>query len=533
MGLFPLINVSFLLLSSIHPVNAATTPTNPVVDLGYARYQGVLDTKLSIAAFRGIRYGAPPTGSLRFQAPAVPPHVAGIQPAVEDPPQCYQGAFGASPTNPFASRDEADPVQTEDCLFLSVYTPALNSTVPLPTVVWIHGGGFALGGASQYNGAELVQESDNKVVAVTINYRLGLFGFLAGQEVKDGGAVNAGLLDQEFALKWVQKNIHRFGGDPSKVTIWGQSAGAGSVLQHIIAHNGRTNPPLFRAAITSSAFLPSQYLYNHTIPQTLFNKVVEQAGCSGPTPLECLRGVDSASLANINLNTILAGFQGTFSFVPVVDGSFITQSPTIALARRKVNGHVLLAVTNTDEGSSFVNQGAEYNVTEYVRNLFPLIGEKESQEVAALYAPLGSPLEQVNEIMGDTIMKCPTYSLLNAFPTSSYKAAYAIPPALHGQDVINYFPSITAFNAVLIYNNSAFINAFADSFLSFAVNLNPNDKVRPSITPVWKKWSPASQSEMVFNKTELDAPAIAPDFTSSALLKRCEFWNSVRHLTAQ
>ncbi|KAK7032733.1 Alpha/Beta hydrolase protein [Favolaschia claudopus] len=249
MGLFPLISASFLLLllSSVYSVNAGTTPKNPVVDLGYARYQGVLDTNLSIAAFRGIRYGAPPTGSLRFQAPAVPPHIAGIQPAVEDPPQCYQGAFGASPTNSFASRDEADPVQTEDCLFLSVYTPALNSTVPLPTVVWIHGGGFALGGANQYNGAELVQESDNKVVAVTINYRLGLFGFLAGQEVKDGGAVNAGLLDQEFALKLGSEEckstvffmkahrthtslqIHKFGGDPSKVTIWGQSAGAGSV----------------------------------------------------------------------------------------------------------------------------------------------------------------------------------------------------------------------------------------------------------------------------------------------------------------
>ncbi|KAF8158921.1 alpha beta-hydrolase [Mycena galopus ATCC 62051] len=514
-----------LIILSIRAVNAGAAP---VVDLGYAQYQGIVNPGLNITAFLGIRYAAPPTGQLRFQAPAPPLKVAGIQQAFTDPPQCYQGAFGTSLTNPFATRDVEE---TDDCLFLSVYSPALNSTVPLPTIVWVHGGGYAIGSASQYNGADLVQGASNEVVVVVIQYRLGMFGFLAGQQIKEGGALNAGLLDQEFALRWVNKNIYKFGGDPNKVTIWGESAGAGSVLQHIVANNGKTSPQLFRAAITSSTFLPSQYQYNDAIPQGLFDDVVAQAGCNGTEPLDCLRAVDGATLANINLNTILAGFQNTFTFVPVVDGSFITQSPTDALSQGKVNGDFLLSVINTNEGTVFVDQTLEYDVADYVRNLFPLFGVDESNAAAAAYASLGSPLNQATQIMGDSIFKCPTYSLLNAFP-ASHKGQYAIPPAWHGQDLINYFPSYTAFNTTLIYNNTAFINAFAQGFFSFAVNLDPNDKLRPTITPTWPTWSNA-ETEMMFNETESGAPYVEPFHTSNAFLERCEFWKNVRHLTAQ
>ncbi|KAF7365111.1 Carboxylic ester hydrolase [Mycena venus] len=514
------LRAALILLVCSHIVDAG-----PVVDLDYAKYEGVVDTKLNITAFRGIRYAAPPIGSLRFQKPAPPSTVAEIQQAFDDPPQCYQGTLGASPTNPFTVRDVE---QSEDCLFLNVFSPALNSTAPLPTIVWIHGGGYGIGSASQYNGADLVQDSNNEIVAVVIQYRLGLFGFLAGQQVKDNGALNAGLLDQDLALHWVNKNIHKFGGDPDKVTLWGQSAGAGSILQHIVAHNGETSPQLFRAAIASSTFLPSQYQYNDRIPQTLFNEVAAQAGCKGTAVLQCLRAVDSAILADINVNVMLAGFQNTFSFSPVVDGSFITQSPTDALLQGKVNRAVkLLFVTNTNEGTTFVNQSAQYDVAEYVRNLFPLFGVEESNAAAALYGSLGSALDQVNEILGDSIIKCPSYSFLNAFP-GSYKAEYAIPPALHGQDVINYFPSLTAFNSTLIYNNTAFINAFSQAFVSFAVNLNPNEKLRPSIAPSWPQWSDTAETEMIFNKTEFGAPQITLATTSSVLLQRCEFWKSNR-----
>ncbi|KAJ7704489.1 Alpha/Beta hydrolase protein [Mycena rosella] len=515
-------------LRAVHSAHAST----PIVDLGYAQYQGVFDAALNITSFLGIRYAAAPTGNLRWRVPSPPFTVSGVQLVDTNPPPCYQGLLGGAPTNPLTARDNA---QSEDCLFLSVYSPAINSTKLLPTIVWIHGGGYVLGSAGDYNGAELVQESNNEVVVVVIQYRLGLFGFLAGEQVQDGGVLNAGLLDQDFALRWVNKNIRKFGGDPEKVTIWGESAGAGSVIQHVVAHGGKTEPQLFRAAITSSTFLPSQYVYNDKIPQTLFDDVAAQAGCTAADSdaLECLRGVDAAALLEINLNLTLAGFQGTVTFVPVIDKSFITQSPTELLAQGSVNGDILLSMTNTNEGVIFVNQSVEYDVVQYVGQLFPLFGTEESAAVASIYESLGSPLDQVNAIMKESIFVCPTYRLLDAFPNASYKGEYAVPPALHGDDVFYYFPSVVFAGSMLQFNNTIFRTAFDQGFFSFAAHLDPNAKLLPTITPAWPKWSESATQEMVFNRSEAGAPLVEGALTDEALLDRCEFWKSVHSLTGQ
>ncbi|KAF7346477.1 Carboxylic ester hydrolase [Mycena sanguinolenta] len=506
---------------------ALAVVAGPVVDLGYAQYEGVVDTNLKITSFLGIRYAAAPTGSLRWQAPTPPSKIVGVQRS-QEPPQCFQGSEGMSPINPLAVRDVQ---QSEDCLFLNVYSPALNSS--LPTIVWIHGGGYDAGAASFYNGSELVQEANNEIVVVVIQYRLGLFGFLAGQEVKDRGVANAGLRDQDFALRWVNKNIHKFGGDSDRVAIWGQSAGAGSVIQHIVARNGKTSPKLFRAAMTSSTFLGFQYDYNGEVPQAVFNLVATQAGCNVTSPLDCLRGLDSATLAEINLNLITDAFFTTSMFYPVVDGSFIMQSPTDALAQGELNTDILLSVTNANEGALFINQTGDYDVADYVRNLFPLLGSEESSSVASLYESFGSSIDQLDAIVAESLLVCPTYLLLNAFSGKSYKGEYAIPPALHGDDMINYFPTFDEFGLVEGFNNTDFINAFTQGFLSFAVNLDPNVKVRPSIAPVWRKWSRGAETEMLFNKTELNTPDIAPVNTSSALLTRCDFWKSKHYLIGQ
>ncbi|KAJ7314752.1 Alpha/Beta hydrolase protein [Mycena albidolilacea] len=498
----------------------------PVVDLGYAQYEGVVDTDLDVTKFLGIRYAAPPTGDLRWRAPTAPSKLHGIQQAAIDPPQCIQGSNFPIPTNPLIP-------QSEDCLFLSVYSPALNSTRPLPTIVWIHGGGYVWGSASEYNGTEIVVESNRQVVVVVIQYRLGLFGFLAGKEVKDGGAPNAGLLDQDFALRWVNQNIRKFGGDPDKVAIWGESAGAGSVIQQVIAHNGKTEPQLFRAAITSSTYLPPQYRYSDQVPQKLFNNISAQARCADANALECLRAVDSTLLQEINENVILASFFGTTTFGPVVDGSFIAQSPTDALEQGLVNGDILLSVTNAHEGTIFVNQSEEFDIAQYAQQLFPLFGAKEGEAVASTYRSLGFSLEQADAIMGEALFICPTYVLLDAFRNQSYKGEYAVGSALHGSDVFYYFPSFTFPGTELSFNNTAFIDGFADGFLSFAVNLDPNDKLQPTVTPTWPKWSSTGAVEMVFNRTEAGDLSIVANPTSPGLLNRCEFWKSLRNLTAQ
>ncbi|KAE9408455.1 alpha/beta-hydrolase [Gymnopus androsaceus JB14] len=520
-------------------IHSRTSNDVPIIDLGYAQYQGVFDSVNNVTNYLGMRYAAPPIGDLRWRAPQPPVNnnSAGVQQANTQPNPCFQAPTGEASTNPLeaqsslARRADAPGTQTEDCLFLNVYFPGDTiPTKPLPTLVWIHLViSYIMGGADTFEGSDLLREANNEIVAVIIQYRLGLFGFLPGSEVKANGSLNAGLLDQDFALRWVQSHISQFGGDPTKVTIWGESAGAGSVLQHVVAQDGQTSPQLFRGAITSSTFLPSQYLYNDTIPELLYSEVVAQTNCSSADDsLTCLRGVNASVLETVNFNINADAFFGTFLWVPVVDGTFITQRPTESLKQGKVNGKALLAVTNTNEGVIFVNQTNPItNVSLYAGTLFPKFGPKEDSETAEIYASLGTPLEQDDTIMAESIFICPSFYLLSAFPNSSWKVS--IPPATHGEDVAFYFPSSGTTPA---FNNTQFLAAFSGAFLSFVVSQDPNDKVLPTITPFWDKYSNGS-TVMVFNQTVDDLPDIHVDTADASQLERCSFWNSVGALTGQ
>ncbi|KAJ7692080.1 Alpha/Beta hydrolase protein [Mycena rosella] len=510
----------------------ARAQTAPIVDLGYAQYQGTVDTANNITNFLGIRYAAAPLGDLRFRAPQPPANTTGVQQATVEPNECFQAATGLAPTNPLETR-ATQIVATEDCLFLNVYYPSDGAGEPLqdlPTLVWIHGGGYLAGAASSFNGEDIIRQSNRGVVVVLIQYRLGVFGFLPGTAVKRDGALNAGLLDQDFALRWVNQHISKFGGDSSKVTIWGESAGAGSVLQHVVANNGQTEPQLFRGAITSSTFLPSQYQFNDRIPEMLFSEVLAQTNCSTATDsMACLRAADASVLETANNNINIGGFFGTFLLVPVVDGVFITQRPTLSLMEGKVNGEALLAVTNTFEGTAFVNQSVAVTAEQYSLDLFPKFGTVQADTVGTLYAELGSELFQVDAVQGESIFICPTYYILSAFQGRSFKGEFAVPPGLHGNDVVYYFPG----TSTPPFNNTAFVDAFAQSFTSFIINLDPNIKVDPAtITPHWDIFD-VNNTEMLFNKTVAGMPVVQPIRTSGALLERCQFWNSVGNLTAQ
>ncbi|KAF5379722.1 hypothetical protein D9615_005696 [Tricholomella constricta] len=523
---------------------AISAASAPVVDLGYATYSGSFNETTKTTEFLGIRFAAPPIGTLRWQPPHPPATTPGIQRALTQPATCFFAGQGNAATTPFRDNKfrKRDPFfPSEDCLFLNVYLPGqLSQNKRLPVVVWIHGGGYMAGSASGftgkdiYDGKDLIRASNNGVVVVVIQYRLGLFGFLPGKEVKKNGGLNAGLLDQQFALQWVQKNIHKFKGDPTQVTIWGESAGAGSVLQHVIANGGKTSPPLFRAAITSSSFLPSQYAYGDRIPQILYNDVVSQTNCSSAfDTLACLRKVDVQMLEAVNANIGNSGFFGTFVFVPVVDGELIRERPTEALREKKVNGEIILTVTNTFEGDLFVDKKTppDVDVANYVAQLFPNFGAREIAAAAAQYKHLGSPVFQVTAIMGESIFICPTYYLLRAYGGRGFKSEFAVPPGGHGNDVAYYYPSGTP-NGAPPFNNPAFVKAFSQSFMDFAMALNPNVKSdTSSITPRWGLW--AGDNEMLFNRTEGGLPDIRAIKTSRALLERCDFWQSVGALSAQ
>src|SRR5215475_11216523 len=178
-----------------------------------------------IRVFKGIPYAAPPVGSLRWKPPQVVPAWSGVRTATEWGPRCVQ-------SNRLGDTDPVNRRMDEDCLYLNVWTPATSAAEKLAVMVWIHGGSNLNGAGSQpeYDGARL---SGKGVVVVTINYRLDIFGFLATPELTKESDTHAsgnyGVLDQIAALKWVQTNIAAFGGDPSRVTIFGESAGSWSV----------------------------------------------------------------------------------------------------------------------------------------------------------------------------------------------------------------------------------------------------------------------------------------------------------------
>jgi len=194
----------------------------------------------AIAVFRGIPYAAPPIGELRFRSPEPLPRWSEIRDATHDGPIAPQ-----LPSRLARVTGDCNLPQSEDCLTLNIWTPALESG-PAPVLVWLHGGGF-IGGSGQfpgYSGQDLAERGD--VVVVTVSSRLGALGFLYLPGLADG---NMGLLDQQEALRWISANIRRFGGDPKRVTICGQSSGGRSVL----AHMGCESAPVFQRAILMSA----------------------------------------------------------------------------------------------------------------------------------------------------------------------------------------------------------------------------------------------------------------------------------------
>ncbi|KAF4613473.1 hypothetical protein D9613_008007 [Agrocybe pediades] len=554
----PLAAAGAVARSSSDDATSSANATTPVVDLGYAKYQGTIVkdsvTGSTNSQFLGIRFAAPPTGALRFSAPAPPSSTPGVQLANTQPPICFQtGPWGLSSTSPFPQQNgtsarlpvmdggegNSDPRFSEDCLFLNVVTPGrIGEKKNLPVVVWIYGGGYATGSASDsgfgtfYDGNDLVRESGGEVVAVLLQYRLGAFGFLAGEKVKKGGALNAGLLDQQFALKWVQNHISKFGGDPRKVTIWGESAGAGSVMQHVIANGGKTKPSLFRAAITSSAYLPSQYKYNSHIPETIYSQVVSLTNCtSSADTLECLRQAPVEILQAANAAILQNGFFGTFTFVPVVDGSFITDSPTNLIRQGKVNTKNLYSVTNSFEGDIFVNQtqASTMPATDYISQLYPTLSTREVAAIAKKYSGLGSNFTQAALIMGDSILVCPTYLMLNNLGRSTFKAEFAFPPATHGADLSYYFNGGKFAEGV----NVDAATAFTQSFMNFVKNLNPSVQDTPSNISLakWKPWN--GRNEMVFNQTSTGAADVRPVSTSADRLTRCRLWESLSRSTSQ
>ncbi|KAH8799193.1 acetylcholinesterase [Flagelloscypha sp. PMI_526] len=449
----------------------ALASSRPVVDVGYAQYQAANLTDKEYYTFSNIRYAAAPVDNLRWKAPQIPPtNRTGIIQATPDNnvicPQStpawivnssaflqdYLGPFampldpGPLLLDPSQPTPELDPRTTEDCLFLDVYAPKriFDKHQRAPVLVWIHGGGYSAGSKDDFffTPEGFYNVTKPGFVAVSINYRLGAFGFLAGSAVKNHGVANAGLLDQRFALEWVQTYIAKFGGDPSKVTIMGESAGGGSVLHHVTAYGGARPAPFNQAISQSAAWLPTVTPdIQNANAQAFFTYL-------NITSLDQARRKSAVDLIRANLLVIGNAFPyPSFPFVPVPDDSFIPAPPAELLASGKyTHGLRVLTGHNFDEGLIFTNPAAKDDTSylQWLHDLFPSGTSDTFNELLVQYPstfdgslPYTSQITRAALTIGDLTFNAVATALASAkLHKASFAYTFEAYPAIHGQDVL-------------------------------------------------------------------------------------------------
>ncbi|RDW71658.1 carboxylic ester hydrolase-25 [Coleophoma crateriformis] len=357
-------------------------------------------TAQNVDTFTGIPYAEPPTGNLRLKPPQ--PLQAGpktIQ-ATGVPTGCPQFVTSTTAATSVSNRlysafnqvqldtNATSPAFGEDCLTLNVQRPA-NATAAskLPVVYWIFGGGFEFGSTQTYDATQLVNTSvaqGKDIVYVAVNYRLGGFGFMPGKEVVADGSTNLGLLDQRLGLQWVADNIAAFGGDPSKVTIWGESAGSISVFNQMALYDGNNTykgAPLFRAAVMDSGSVVPADPVNCTKGQAVYDTVVANAGCAqSADTLACLRAAsyDTFLKAANSVPGITSFNSVALSYLPRPDGVALTQSPEVLVQQGKFAQVPFIVGDQEDEGTLFSLAQKNLTTTADVENYLSTIFFKDA-----------------------------------------------------------------------------------------------------------------------------------------------------------
>jgi para-nitrobenzyl esterase len=473
--------------------------------------------------FLGIPYADAPVGVLRWHPPQ--PHLRWIPPldATHFANRCPQ----------LASLADGEASVTEDCLFLNVYTPIKREAHGHPVMVWIHGGSLSGGASDPYDPIKLVEDGD--VIVVTINYRLGVLGFLSHPALTaeaPGASGNYGLMDQQFALSWVKRNIAHFGGNPDNVTIFGGSSGGLSVHSHLASPTGAG---LFhRAIVESGAYsLTQPTLAAAEAAGTAFASL---AGCSSQTA-ECLRALPVA--------TILANQATVFptGFVPTVDGKLLTQSVGTAFASGQFNRVPVIEGTNHDEwryqvGLAEVVRGTPLTAADYIPAIVATLGVPAAVAniiagtyPLAAYPPASTaPSIAVGALGTDAIFACNArlVSKLMAqyVPIYQYEFNDPNPPLNHGPLSFpagayhtsqgQYLFDLSALGfPELSTAQGKLSDAMVGYWTSFARTGNPNSQGAPL-------WPPYGTSDQ-FQSLNEPSPAAASGFAAD---HKCAFWGS-------
>ncbi|KAI1844528.1 hypothetical protein JX266_009415 [Neoarthrinium moseri] len=512
-----LLSASSLVTSSVASGEAPTAKTLN------GTYEGFNLPNWDQDAFLGIPYAQKPVGDLRYRWPqSINTSFDGVRNATQYGYSCMQ--YGQS----FAL--------SEDCLTINVVRPAGVPANPLPVLVWIYGGGLYAGSTAdpQYNLSGVVkvsQEMEQPVIAVSMNYRLGMWGFLQTPQILAEGSSNAGLLDQRLALRWIQENIGAFGGNPDKVVIWGESAGAQSVAYHLFAYDGRDDG-LFHGAIMESggptgAQVETLSWYNSAVEN--LTRAVDCWGVSNQ--LACLRSVDQATLFAAHPSVV---------WNPLLDGDFLTGYPSQLMHQGKYIKVPIITGANTDEGFAIsgtpnteqdifksIFAWRSYSLTPpTVRKLFELYPDDPCYAVPyAITNCTRSPTRGLQwrraaSIGSDLVMIAQRRKMAELY-TSAGVAAYSYrfdqrlwngpewDGVKHFQNVAFSFQNISGLlgPSPSYDSHRKLAMAIGQAYIHFVNDLDPNGKQgiqykEPSLLPRWPAYSLGSPTNMVLNATK-------------------------------
>ncbi|KAK3110842.1 hypothetical protein LTR53_014459 [Teratosphaeriaceae sp. CCFEE 6253] len=526
-------------------------PITTTVDLGYSQYEGY--TAQGVNQWLGMRFAAPPTGDLRWRAPQPPPlNNSAVLPATEFGATCVgYWIFGLNDTI------------NEDCLYLDVFAPANATTASkLPVWFFIQGGGYAADSDQNFNLTRDIVQSNLSMVFVQINYRVGAFGFLASEDIRENGDLNVGLLDQRFALEWVQRYIHLFGGDPNHVVIHGDSAGAGSVAFHMAAYGGRDDH-LFVGGMAESPFWPTHRRVSEMEFQ--YDRFAANVSCSanetaGGDVLACLRSKDTATLQSADFGFNLQTFPGANStslwyFLPVVDGNFSDDYLYNQFEQGRIVHVPILVGDDTDEGTGFVSNASTHtDFVTFLKGNFPHLSDADLDAISAAYPEDGfgtfpqhaAYFPALAQAYGENTLVCPGIAMSDSLATylspeqvwnyrynvqdaPTVAAGLGVPhvsekKAIYG--VNNTNSGDLCNDCSYMHDNAPVIPIVMDYWISFILSLDPNTFKAPN-APEWLPWGTGSQRLVIeTNSSHMET-------TPGAQLGRCDLWRRLAGVTEQ
>lgn len=540
------LSTGYLVLVSISGVLAACISQPPRVRIADGTVIGFSNN--SIDTFQGIPYADPPIGELRFKSPRVLSSPFGVFNATSTPRSCPPHPIVTDPnifkllppplSDAVNGYFHTPTIVDEDCLNLAVQRP--SSTAPnakLPVLVWIYGGSFQFGSYEDYDYSPMISKSvalGHPIIVVRMQYRTGTWGFLAGKDLQEEGNTNIGLKDQRLALQWVAENIAAFGGDPDKVTIWGESAGSMSVFYQSIAYSGDNTyrgRKLFRAAIMNSgAALPGQPVDSQTA-QSYYNALVTATGCDGAVDgrLSCLRKVPYDSL--YNATAVIPGMFSPdglrMSFFPRSDpnDTFLPSSSFDLIKEQKIASIPVLSGTQDDEGTLFglsmLNSTNSTTLTKALHELYPVASSDIFESLLKLYPDqpsLGSPFGTGNAsqlylgfkrnaaLVGDSAFHFQKRAFHEAVAgklkiwnyNSKYGKATPFLGTFHGSDLglMRSGQPVVPYEAIIQY------------YISFVNFLDPNTLSDNVDLPNWPQWDRDSKKMLEFRD---NATAVVTD----------------------